>query len=242
MNNASYPNIGNLDIKYEHEPFKCVYGALYHSYGWNKQYLFDIFCEYIDECKNIKTNVKNLDMNIENDEEENIEIKNDEVNYDNFNINSGVNTNMLMYLAKKNDISLYAFDWNHHLFNKNISINQNLKPLAYIMANNHMYLITDPNIIKSIAMKSRDVKSLNSNLFREVEIKNNTFELEIFDNILVSELKNYKNCNIMYSCESLDEIHYKIFKINNDLITDVKTSGCKIIYMYYLVLLQFIME
>jgi len=237
MNSASYPNITISDVKYEHEPFKCVYGALKYYYNYNEDYLFNIFKEYTENKQNIKKNCKLLDEGIFEDEliEDDNENKNnfDEMNYENFNKQTGVNTNMLMYLAEKNDFSLYAFDWNNQLFNKYISKNQNLKPLCYILANNHMYIITDKKLIKSIAMKSREYKSTNSTLFREIDVKKHTFDLEILDNIIISQLKNYTKCNIMYSCNNLDKIHYLIYTKNNDLITKVITSGCKIIYMYY---------
>lgn len=231
MNNSNPPNIINIDIKYEYEEHKCVYGALKARYGWNEDYLFNIFNEYVNKCNNNLSNIQQLDYIDDEDDNNKVEYKKRE--YEDFNKETGVNTNMLMYLAKKKDFSLYAYDWNNNIFNKYISKNQNLSPLVYIMANNHMYLITDENYIKSIAMRNRDLKSLCSNLFREEEIKGDTFELDIHDNILVYKLPNYNNCNIIYSCNSLDDIHYKIYKKYNDIIINVRTRGNKIIYMYY---------
>uniref|UniRef100_A0A6C0EDF2 HNH nuclease domain-containing protein n=1 Tax=viral metagenome TaxID=1070528 RepID=A0A6C0EDF2_9ZZZZ len=223
MENATYPNIyPNETIPYEHEEHQCVYGALKHHYGWNKEYLFGIFRDFYYNNNN-DTKRNNLDIDIEDIEDK-----------EEFTINSGVSSRMLLHLAKLKDFSLYCFDLNYNLFEKNISRNRNLKSMAYIMANHHLYLITDPKIIKSIAEKYKMKTKHFTNLFRgEKEDIKDTFDLEIIENIGVNELNNYTNVNIMYSENDLTELHFQIFKDNNDLLMRVRTSGKKIIYIYY---------
>uniref|UniRef100_A0A6C0EDG0 HNH nuclease domain-containing protein n=1 Tax=viral metagenome TaxID=1070528 RepID=A0A6C0EDG0_9ZZZZ len=229
MENATYPNMyPNDTVPYEHEEHQCVYGALKHRYGWNKEDLFKIFRDfYYGNNSNTKKN--NLDIDIEEDEDE----KEKDIKED-FNINSGVSTRMLLHLAKLKDFSLYAFDLNYNLFEKNISRNYNYPVLVYIMANHHLYLITDKKIIARLSNRYKKITNHFTNLFRGDKIdKKDTFNLPIVEDMGTLEIKNYKSVNIMYSDHDLTELHFRIFLDNNDLLMNVRTSGKKIIYMYY---------
>ncbi len=80
MNNSNPPDITNIDIKYKYEEHKCVYGALKARYGWNEDYLFNIFNEYVDKCINNQNNKQELNKIIlkeheKKNDEENINVK-----------------------------------------------------------------------------------------------------------------------------------------------------------------------
>jgi hypothetical protein len=83
---------------YKYDEYECVYGALNHIYGYDKEFLFK---EYINVNNIRKTNYY----------------------FEQFNIKSGVSFNKLLYLAQKLDITLYGLDWNRKLFIKYLSKN-----------------------------------------------------------------------------------------------------------------------
>jgi hypothetical protein len=144
MTRSRIPKIDiNGIYEYDYQENQCVYGALYYMYNFDKEYLFNIFNNYIKI-----NNLKNTEP------------------YKNFNMDSGVSSNQILYLCQIKDISVYGLDWKEKLFIKNISKNRNYKTFCYILNNAHCYLITDEKIIKSISMKKRNIKTnLHTSLF-----------------------------------------------------------------------------
>ena len=220
MRSSSFPFIDRNGLEYYNQPtkYKCVYDALIYKYGWPQDYLYKIFKQFIE--------INNL--------------QNEEL-YINFNIDSGVSSEQLYYLATIKDFSLYALDWNNKLFLKHLSTNNNHKAFVYILQNEHLYLIDDKYEIKSISSKYADKKHQNtfyvSNLMSDIDnIKyENLITLPIFENIEIKNLHEYKNCNIFYTKHDLDEEHILIYQIFNKLIDkNLKVNDKKkIIYIYY---------
>lgn len=69
-------------------------------------------------------------------------------------------------------MSYYIFDINNNLIHKNHSKNRNLPPLCIYSTSEHMYIITDKDLIESIK-NSRDNNVQKLKLPSEKEIKNN---------------------------------------------------------------------
>lgn len=212
MMNATFPKLdisGLADYKFEAN--MCVYGALEMRYGWKKEQLFNIFSNFHRDNKLDPQQKKELKMA------------------------DGITSEMLLYLSRQKDFSLYGLDWNMNLFIKNISINQNYKPFVYILNNDHCYLMNDDKEIMKLIRKNSERKNNNvSSLYKSFENKN-TFDLfPTIEDIEIDDLKNHKDHNIIYSRDDLYEIVAGIFKIHNHQITskNMKLSGHKIVYVY----------
>ena len=139
----------------------CVYGALIHKYNFDEDDLFKIFTE------SLKNNVNH---------DRAIELKKTD----------GVTTEMILYLAKIKNFSVYGLDWRNNLLVKQLATNQHKKPLCYQINNDHFYLMTEEyaiHVSKQNADKSK--KIMSSSLFRDYEIKN-TFELTICNHVNLS--------------------------------------------------------
>ena len=136
MYHSSFVNLDVAGLKnYKFEPMQCVYGALVDRYGFNEDELLKLFQDY-----------KN---SFYLDGKQQVLKKED-----------GVNTEMLLYLAKIKQFSLYALDVNKKLFSKYISKNRRyMKAFVYVCHNNHLYLIDDITEIKKITQRNKDKKS-----------------------------------------------------------------------------------
>lgn len=211
MQNATYARLDIEGLKeYDFTPFKCVYGALKHRYGFTEEYCYSVF----------KDANKAIDIDGKNTE---------------FKITDGVSTQHLLFLAERKDFSMYAMDQYEKVFVKHISRNNNLKPLVFVMHNKHFYLIEDDKQISHITHTNaeRDHTSVSS-LFRDYEVKN-TFHLPIHENVDIEELKNYKSCNIIYSTNNLYMLLCDIYALYNYEISskNIKLSGHNITYIYF---------
>ena len=218
MKHAEFVNLDIDGLKnYTFKPFQCVYGALKFKYGFNEDELLKVFQSYNDKY--------NVSKNVCDEFDEPLKLT------------DGVSTNMILHLAKLKDFSVYALDVNKKLFAKTISKNRNTKSLVYILHNEHFYLM-DEEQTKSISESSKDKKhktDLSSDLFRSFESKN-TFHLPIQENISIDELKNYSNCNIIYSTHNLYDMLVELYiKQNHQVGTqNIKCDSQKhVTYFYY---------
>jgi len=97
----------------------------------------------------------------------------------------GIDSECLQEFCKHFDISHYCYDVNNQILLKYISKNRNYESLIYFCINNHMYLIKDKVLKKSLVEKAKDRNNninVKSSLFEnEFEVKNNIYD----------ELENY---------------------------------------------------
>jgi hypothetical protein len=96
--------------------------------------------------------------------------------YKQFNINwtieDGISPRCVNSICEKYDISHYVFDISKNCFVKNISKIRNHKALIYFAVNNHMYLILEDAVRKSLVEKTKVKESSNtSSLENEGERK-----------------------------------------------------------------------
>ncbi len=69
---------------------------------------------------------------------------------------NGISPRCINSICEKYDISHYVFDISKKCFIKNISKNRNHKALIYFAVNNHMYLIVEDAVRKSLVKKTND--------------------------------------------------------------------------------------
>jgi hypothetical protein len=84
--------------------------------------------------------------------------------YKQFNIDwtvdGGISPRCVNSICKKYDISHYVFDISKKSFVQNISKNRNHKAFIYFAVNNHMYLILEDAVRKSLVEKQKLKKVL----------------------------------------------------------------------------------
>jgi 5-methylcytosine-specific restriction endonuclease McrA len=120
-------------------------------------------------------------------------------------------------------ISHYALDWKHKVFWKELRGSRNYKALIYYNVNSHLYPVTDPktreSITKRCAAKSSKCTSgtnLKASLSEAAEIVNEAaliklFERPCFEDVPVSKILEYSNCNIFYHVGSLHDLLIDLF-------------------------------
>ena len=89
--------------------------------------------------------------------------------YDNFNMDSGVCSELIHHLCEDTGRSMYAFNSNTKLFDSYIVENKNYSPIIFYKIDDHMYLINDPSVFKSIGASVREGKKLISGMITEKE-------------------------------------------------------------------------
>ena len=103
--------------------------------------------------------------------------------YQQYNINwtveDGISPKCVSSICEKYDIAHYAFDVKKNCFIKHISRNNNYKALVYFAVNNHMYLILDDAVRKSLIERTKVKESFNTSLLEHEEAKE---ENNIFNN------------------------------------------------------------
>ena len=86
--------------------------------------------------------------------------------YKQYNINwtdeNGISPKCLSSICQKYGIAHCAFDVNKNCFIKNISKNRNHKVLVYFVVNNHMYLILDNAVRKSLMERTKVKENFNT--------------------------------------------------------------------------------
>jgi hypothetical protein len=85
-------------------------------------------------------------------------------------------------------------------FKKNVANSRHYPALFFYAMNNHMYLVKDANLCKSLMEKAKDsAKSFNTSLVKEQENKNIYDELPIYENADITKLKGFDSCIFIYS-------------------------------------------
>jgi len=91
---------------------------------------------------------KLLDLDIEDEIDES----------DKWDISKGVSPDMLKYICKKLNISMYAFDINKQCFLKTIATHRNYPVFIFYAVSNHCYHIRNPEITKSLVEQEKDIE------------------------------------------------------------------------------------
>ena len=73
----------------------------------------------------------------------------------NWTVEDGISPKCVSSICQKFDIAHYAFDVKKNCFIKHISRNSNYKALVYFAVNNHMYLILDSAVRKSLIERKK---------------------------------------------------------------------------------------
>ena len=231
---VTYDFIPN-DEKYNENNGFCVSDVMVNVYNIKLEKFIELCYEVRGEKQNINKQVSLLDVDIEDDDEPlmqwtasssmGVATSPPRKQGVQWTLDKGVTPNMLYQICQKLDISHYAFDITNKCFLKYVSKNRNHAPLIYYCVNNHMYWVSDKDASLSLIRNSQDIstKFRSICLTDETKENENIFALELYENVPVEELKNYKNCTIIYAKnnlnEELDDIiltYNRIPKIKND--------------------------
>jgi hypothetical protein len=106
--------------------------------------------------------------------------------YPNFDINSGVSTEMIAKLCKEIGRSMYAYDEDSKCFSNVISVDKNHHycPIVFYKLNGHFYIINDPSMMKSVAESNKETakKIISSSLEdKKEEVNVEVFHIEKFE-------------------------------------------------------------
>ena len=137
-----------------------------------------------------------------------------EYSQENWSPDDGVSPRCVNSICEKYDIAHYAFDVNKSCFIKNISKNRNHKALIYFAVNNHMYLILDKEMRKSLVEQVKVKENFNTSLLSNDDNDNDN----IFDtyNIIVNPKTLFmedKDTIYMYSRQTLMIYSKNFYKI-----------------------------
>ena len=131
------------------------------------------------------------------------------------------------------------------MFLKHLSKNKNHEPFVYYAINNHCYLVDmkttneeGHNVVQSLIKKARPEETKISSMILgdETEVKTNIYnDKEIFENVEVEKLIDYKDCVIIYNEIHLNNILDKIILHYNFIPTKLTYHdfACKQIKFNY---------
>ena len=107
---------------------------------------------------------------------------------------------------------------------KFISKNQNHPLLFNHAINNHMYLVKNSKLCKTLQEKAKKHESFNTSLIEQEKPVNYFTELPIYENVDIKNMNGYDSCIFMYSRDGYTNIN-DIFKICSETfgICDSKT-------------------
>jgi 5-methylcytosine-specific restriction protein A len=202
------------DVKFE-ENGMCVYTALAHLP--NVPLIFknkNKMLEKIQGYENIEANMSNREPRY-------------------LTLESGVSPYMIQKLCEEYNITHYCLDIKERRVLTHITTARNYQPICYISHDNHMYLITDKDMIKRISQsRSNDEANVMVKMCHNDEKEKRKIENDIYENVTLDKLKDYKNCTIIYSKLSLEEELFKLYEIEKKLY-DQKSSNYKTTTIFY---------
>ena len=114
--------------------------------------------------------------------------------YPNFDVNSGVSTEMIAKLCKEIGRSMYAYDEDSKCFSNVITTDKNNHycPIVFYKLNGHFYIINDPSVMKSVAESNKETlkKIISSSLKdKKEEVSMEVFHIEKFEAENALEMK-----------------------------------------------------
>jgi 5-methylcytosine-specific restriction enzyme A len=157
----------------------------------------------------------------------------------------GITPQCVNSICEKYDITHYCLDVHKSIIIKNISKNRNYKSLIYFSVNNHMYLIMDDVMRKSLVETVKEKENWNTSLLSdEVEEKTNIYDdYDIIENpkTFFTETKNTIYMFSRLGTTSINDIFQSLIvdhgvpdniKCKKTKIEAFKYKKNKIIYMF----------
>ena len=148
----------------------------------------------------------------------------------------GVSPNCVNSICEKYDITHYAFDVNKSCFIKNICNNRNHRSLIYFAINNHMYLILDDVMRKSLVEKVKVKENFNTSMLsNDDNEKDNIFDTY---NIVVNPTEFFtedKDTIYMYSRQgktNINDIFQNLVQVHG-VPKDLRCKKTKIMSFKY---------
>jgi hypothetical protein len=105
------------------------------------------------------------------------------------------------FFCRKYGISHYAYDINKKCFMKYVHKNQNQRALCYYAMNNHMYLVKNKKMVKSMVEKAKSIDhNIKTSLFENDDVVNHFNDKKIYTNKSIKKIKNNhtNKTNIIY--------------------------------------------
>jgi len=148
-----------------------------------------------------------------------------------WSLENGISPQCVNSICQKYDISHYCLDVHKSVIIKSLSKNQKHKALIYFSVNNHMYLIMDDVMRKSLVETVKEKENFNTSLLsNEVEEQTNIFD----DYDIVENPKTFftekKNTIYMFSrlgTTSINDI-FQSLVVDHGVPTNIKCKKTKI--------------
>ena len=112
-----------------------------------------------------------------------------------YNIDNAFTPAFVDYFCRYFGISHYVFNINQKCFMKYVHKNQNQRALCYYAMNNHMYLVKNPKLVKSLVEKAKNIEhKINTGMFESDDMTNHFLGKKIYLNKPIRNIKiNFKN-------------------------------------------------
>jgi hypothetical protein len=162
-----------------------------------------------------------------------------------YNIDNAFTPAFIEFFYKKYGISHYAFDISRTRFMKYVHKNQNHRALCYYAMNNHMYLVKDPKLVKSMIEKAKAPEhKIKTSLLEYDEVKNyykdeNDNYKPIYLNVSMEDIKNdvkkYFNSVCMYSrtIHNINDVFEQFISIFNSFPEIKKCNKTNIMEFHF---------
>ena len=148
-----------------------------------------------------------------------------------WSVEHGITPQCVNSICEKFDITHYCLDVHKSVIIKNISKNRNHKALIYFSVNNHMYLIMDDVMRKSLVETVKEKENWNTSLLSdEVEEKTNIFDdYDIIENpkTFFTETKNTIYMFSRLGTTSINDI-FQSLVVDHGIPTNIKCKKTKI--------------
>jgi hypothetical protein len=148
-----------------------------------------------------------------------------------WSVEHGISPQCVNSICEKYDITHYCLDVHKSIIIKNISKNRNYKSLIYFSVNNHMYLIMDDVMRKSLVETVKEKETLNTSLLSdEAEEKTNIYDdYDIIENptTFFTETKNTIYMFSRLGTTSINDI-FQSLVVDHGIPTNIKCKKTKI--------------
>jgi len=162
-----------------------------------------------------------------------------------YNIDNAFTPAFIEFFCKKFGISHYAYDIHKVCFMKYVHKNQNHRALCYYAMNNHMYLVKNKDLVKSMVEKAKAPEhKINTSLLELDEVKNyyknaddtyKTINLNETVETIKSNIIKYSNCVMMYSrtTHNINDVFEEFIKIFNTFPVIKKCNKTNIMEFHF---------
>ena len=148
-----------------------------------------------------------------------------------WSVEHGITPQCVNSICEKYDITHYCLDVHKSIIIKNISRNKNYKALIYFSVNNHMYLIIDKHVRKSLVETVKEKENFNTSLLsNEVDENSNIYdEYDIIENptTFFTETKNTIYMFSRLGTTSINDIFQSLI-VDHGVPTNIKCKKTKI--------------